>query len=214
MTLTAGLRKFTLTAHVTSSVGWLGAVVAYLGLAITVLTSTDIQMIRAAYLSMELIGWLVIIPFSLAAVFTGIVQSLTTEWGLFRHYWIATKFFLTVGAVTILLLHMPTVSRMADMAVETPLSNAGAVPLVLHALGGLVVLITTTTLSIFKPWGMTAYGRRKQQERRQASQEVPRPNGASSRWLYVAAIVAIVLFALFIIMHLQGGGLSVPLSMV
>jgi hypothetical protein len=30
MMLTDGLRKFILTAHVTTSVGWLGAVVAYL----------------------------------------------------------------------------------------------------------------------------------------------------------------------------------------
>jgi hypothetical protein len=29
MTMTPGLRKFALTAHVTSSVGWLGAVAAF-----------------------------------------------------------------------------------------------------------------------------------------------------------------------------------------
>jgi hypothetical protein len=201
MTLTARLRKFTLTAHVISSVGWLGAVVAYLALAITVLTGKDIQMIRAASLSMELLGWLVIIPFSLAAVLTGVVQSLGSEWGLFRHYWIAAKFLMAVGAVTILLLHMPTVSRMADLAIEAPLSNAGALPLLLHAAGGLVVLIATTTLSIFKPWGMTAYGRRKQHERHQTSQQVSPSNTLSARWLYIVGIIALAFFLLFIIMH-------------
>ena len=83
MSMRPRLRKFTLTAHVTFSVGWLGAVVAYLALAIAGLTRQDAQVVRAAFLSMELIGWFVIVPLSLAALFTGLVQSLGTEWGLF-----------------------------------------------------------------------------------------------------------------------------------
>ena len=50
MTMTASLRKFALTAHVTCSVGWLGAVAGFLALAVTGLTSPDAQMVRAAYL--------------------------------------------------------------------------------------------------------------------------------------------------------------------
>src|ERR671915_105942 len=114
--MTPRLRKFVLTAHITFSVGWLGAVVAYLALAIAALTSRDIQMVRAAYLSMELIGWFIIVPFSLAALLTGLVQSLGTQWGLFRHYWILVKFLLTVTATIVLLLHMPTIGRVARMA--------------------------------------------------------------------------------------------------
>ena len=41
MTLPPGVRKFTLTAHVTTSVGWLGAVVVFLALAVVGLTSQD-----------------------------------------------------------------------------------------------------------------------------------------------------------------------------
>jgi hypothetical protein len=84
--MTPRLRKFALTAHITFSVGWLGAVVAYLALAVAGLTSHDVSMVRAAYLSMELTGWFVIVPFSLATVLIGLVQSLGTQWGLFRHY--------------------------------------------------------------------------------------------------------------------------------
>ena len=57
MTMTPGLRKFALTAHVTSSVGWLGAVAAFLALAVAGLAVRDAQTVRASYLSMELIGW-------------------------------------------------------------------------------------------------------------------------------------------------------------
>lgn len=51
--MTPSLRKFVLTVHITLSVGWLGAVVAYLALAIVGLTSSDAQVVRAAYLSLD-----------------------------------------------------------------------------------------------------------------------------------------------------------------
>jgi hypothetical protein len=163
------LRKFVLTAHITVSVGWLGAVAAYVVLAVAALTTQDAQLMRAAYLSMELIGWGVIVSLSLLALLTGVLQSLGTEWGLFRHYWILTKFVLTVGAIIVLLNHMPTVSHVARMAAETILSGSDVghlrTGLVVHAAGGLLVLLATTTLSVYRPWGMTAYGRRKLRER-------------------------------------------------
>ena len=63
--MTPALRKFALTAHVTSSVGWLGSVAAFLGLAVVGLVSPDAQTMRAVYVSMELIGWFVVVPFCL-----------------------------------------------------------------------------------------------------------------------------------------------------
>lgn len=68
MTMTLPLRKFALTAHVTSSVGWLGAVGGFLALAVAGLASPDAQVVRAACLAMELTGWFVIVPLSLASL--------------------------------------------------------------------------------------------------------------------------------------------------
>jgi hypothetical protein len=173
MTMRPGLRKLALTAHIIVSVGWLGAIVAYLGLSIVGLTSHHAQMVRAAYLSMELIGWYVIVPFSLATLLAGLVESLGTQWGLFRHWWVLTKFLLTTGATIVLLGHMRAVTSMSGIAAETTLGatdfRAQRIHLVVHAGGGLVVLLAATVLAIYKPWGMTPYGRRKQHERRAAS---------------------------------------------
>ncbi len=83
--MTPRIRKFALTADVTSSVGWLGAVAGFLALAVAGLTSQDAQMARAAYLATELTGWFVIAPLRLASPLTGLVQSLGTTWGLFPH---------------------------------------------------------------------------------------------------------------------------------
>ena len=147
MTMTPRLRKFALTAHITFSVGWLGAVVPYLALAIVGLTSHDAQIVRAAYLSMELIGWFVIVPLSLAALLSGVVQSLGTSWGLFRHWWIVAKLLLTTGATIVLLGHMEAVSHMSAIAAKTTLFNTDfrglRVQLVVHAAGGLLVLFAS-----------------------------------------------------------------------
>jgi hypothetical protein len=53
MAMTSGLRKFALTIHVTSSVGWLGAVGAFLALAIAGVGSENAQIVRSAYLAMH-----------------------------------------------------------------------------------------------------------------------------------------------------------------
>jgi hypothetical protein len=218
--MTPLFRKFALTAHVTFSVGWLGAVVAYLALAIVGLIARDVSLARAVYRSLELIGWLVIVPLSFAALLTGVVQSLGTPWGLLRYYWVLVKFVLTAAAIAVLLAHMPAVSRLADIAAEPTLSGGDfrtlRMQLVIHAAGGLLVLLVVTVLSVYKPWGMTPYGRRKQNQRRTVAQAdwVYPDSGvrpirgsvtvAAPRWLCVVALHAIGLVLLFAVLHLTG----------
>src|SRR5712692_4662848 len=122
MTMTPRLRKFALTAHLTSSVGWLGAVAGFLALAVAGLTSQDAQMVRAAYLAMDLTAWFVIVPLSFASPLTGIVQSLGTTWGLFRHYWVLVKFLITIPSTILLLVHLRPIGHLARVVAETTLS--------------------------------------------------------------------------------------------
>ena len=172
--MTSGAHRVALTAHVISSVGWCGAVAAFLALAVAGLSSQDAQMVRGAYLAMELTGWFVIVPLSLASLLTGVVLSLGTTWGLFRHYWVLAKIVMTIPAIALLLLHMQPISRVARVAAETTLTGAGLgglrIQLVAYAAAALVVLLVATVLSTYKPRGWTRYGWRKQQEQRTASQ--------------------------------------------
>src|SRR5207249_5709116 len=144
MNMTPRLRKFALITHITFSVGWLGAVAAFLALAIAGLTSHDVQRVRAAYLAMELTAWFVIVPLAFASLLTGIVQSLGTAWGLFRHYWVLAKLLLTVFVTIVLLIKLELISYAARLAAETILSRAdlraAGIELAVHAAGGLVVL--------------------------------------------------------------------------
>jgi len=167
MTMTSRVRKFALTAHVTSSVGWLGAIIGFIAHAVAGLTSQDVQTVRSAYLMMDLTGWFVLVPLSLASLLTGVVQSLGTAWGLFRHYWIIAKLSITVFATVVLLIYMQTLDKLASVAARTTFSSAdfsghqGASPLI-HASVALLLLITCVVLSVYKPWGKTQYGKRKQ----------------------------------------------------
>ena len=167
MTMTPGLRKLALTVHVTSSVGWIGAVLAYLALGVSAVTSQDAQTVRAAWIAMELTGWFVIVPLALAALLTGLVMSLGTPWGLFRHYWVLITLVLTILSTVVLLSHMPTVSSLAAVArVADGADLAGLGGDLVHAGGGLLVLLAITVLNVYKPHGLTRYGWRKQHEER------------------------------------------------
>jgi hypothetical protein len=205
--MTASLRKVALTAHITSSVGWLGAVAGFLALAVAGLTSADPQQVRAAYLAIELIGWFVIVPLSFASPLTGLIQSLGTSWGLFRHYWVLIKFLITIPATLLLLLHMQPVGHLARVVEETTLASgdlAGLrIQLAADAGAAILVLLVATALSVYKPRGLTSYGRRKQDE----ESVLPSRRTASIGWGAYALLGLIGLVLIVIIVHLAGGGL-------
>src|SRR5262249_48800478 len=121
--LTPIVRKLALTVHVISSVGWLGAIGGFLALAVAGLTSRDAHMVGAVYLAMELTAWFVIVPLAFASLLTGIIVSLGTHWGLFRHYWVLSKLVITSVASILLPVHMRAISVLAGVARETSLST-------------------------------------------------------------------------------------------
>lgn len=166
------LRKFVLTTHITTSVGWLGAVAPYLALDITATVGQDLQTVRAAYLAMGVMVTYVIVPLALASVLVGIVNALGTPWGLFRHYWVLVKLLLTVFAATILLIETSTVRSLAQAAASEadPRELPGTL---LHSIGGSVVLLLVLILSVYKPRGLTRYGWRRQQEQRRQQRGAP-----------------------------------------
>ncbi|MFD8376303.1 hypothetical protein ACFV2Z_37070 [Streptomyces sp. NPDC059688] len=170
MAMAPGLRKFALTAHVASSVGWLGSVTAFLVLAVVGLAGQDGQRARGAYLALEVTGWYVIVPLACASLVTGLIQSLGTSWGRLRHYWVLVKLALTAVATLLLLVHMQVVDRVAGAAARMELSGSGLggmrVQLVVDAAAAVGVLLAATALSVYKPRGITRYGWRVQQEQR------------------------------------------------
>ena len=176
MIMTPGLRKFALTVHVTSSVGWFGAVAGFLTLAVAGLTSQDTQLVRAAYLAMELTTRFVIVPLALVSLLSGVVSSLGTRWGLFRYYWVLMKLLITIFATIVLLVHTQPIDLLAGVAAKMAVFSADLhktqILMVVASGAALVVLLVLTVLSVYKPQGMTRYGQRKQHEQRKGSTAV------------------------------------------
>jgi len=164
--MTRNVRKLALVAHVVTSVGWIGAIAAFLVLALGGLNSQDAALVRASYAAMEVIAWWILLPLAVASLVTGLIMSFGTKWGLLRHYWVVTKLVLTLIAVGVLLVKMKPISELGGLARQGPLGvdhvGQEGLSLVLHAVGGILILLANTSLAFYKPAGMTRYGRRKE----------------------------------------------------
>ena len=163
MIMSPRVRRLALTTHVTSSVGWLGAVTAFVGLAAVGLTGQHPETVRGAYLVMEPAAWFVLVPLAIASLLTGVVQGLGTTWGLFRHYWVVFKLLITIVATTVLLVYMETFRVMASVAADqtADLSAVRNPSPLLHAFAAMLLLVAATVLAVYKPRGITRYGRRR-----------------------------------------------------
>ncbi|MGH3659904.1 MAG: DUF2269 domain-containing protein, partial [Micromonosporaceae bacterium] len=110
----------------------------------------------------------VLVPLAFATLLTGLVQSLGTPWGLFRHYWVLFKLVITLLVTTILVMYLGTFENMAAVAADP----ATQIALVrnpsprLHALLALLVLFVPLVLAVYKPRGITPYGFRRQRDQR------------------------------------------------
>lgn len=162
MNFTPRIRKLVLTAHVTTSVGWLGAVLAYLSLVAAALTTSDADALPSAWFAMDVVLSSVIVPLAAISLVIGVANAFGTPWGLFRHYWVVVKLLLTSAATLILLLHAPTVGRFASSATGVIQTRSGLVGEIVHGAGGAAVLLVALVLSVYKPAGLTRYGWRRQ----------------------------------------------------
>jgi len=163
MTMTPRVRRLVLVAHVTTTVGWLGAVLAFLGLAIIGVTSEDTATVRGVYLVMAPAARYVLVPLAFASLLIGVAQSLGTTWGLVRHYWVLFKLLITAAATGILLNYLATFDALAAIAADqdTDLAAVRSASPVLHAVLAALVLLAATALAVYKPRGVTRYGQRR-----------------------------------------------------
>jgi hypothetical protein len=155
------MRKAALAVHICSSIGWIGAAIAYLALAVAAQVNQQASMVYSAWMGMELIGWAVIVPLGCLALLTGLLMSLGTSWGLVQHYWVLIALVLTTLALGVLLLHMPTVTQTTELA--RTMTGAEVAALggdIVHPAVGIGILLVVAVLNIYKPRGQTGLGER------------------------------------------------------
>jgi hypothetical protein len=95
----------------------------------------------------------VVVPAAVAALMTGVVSSVVSGWGLLRHYCVVVKPVSTVLATVVLLVQLRSIDALA-----VPGAGPARASAVVHAIGGLVVLLGATVLGGVKPRGLTRRG--------------------------------------------------------
>ncbi|MFY0511534.1 DUF2269 domain-containing protein [Streptomyces anulatus] len=148
------VRRGILVAHVAVSVSWLGLTVGLLTLGITAFATGDPVTADAATRSMKIYGDWLVVPVALLALVSGLVLSLGTPWGLARHRWVWTKFWLTLvtTGLSIFSLRPGINAAAADGVVDIDLVIAPSVATATY--------LFITAISVLKPWGLTRRGRR------------------------------------------------------
>lgn len=206
--MTQQMRKLVLTLHITFSVGWLGAVTVFLVLNLTAHERPDPMLVRASFLAMNLIAWSVILPFCFGSLITGLLQSLATKWGLFKHYWVTIKLFLTAGSTILLLLHMQLINRAAKIAMIAQLPNSElngiGTNLLTKSVLATFVLLITTIISVYKPWGKIQITTRSNKSLTNMEEMKQRKKS----WKFYILLTIIVLIIIIVGGHLLTGGMS------
>ncbi|WP_051569923.1 hypothetical protein [Cryptosporangium arvum] len=148
-------RKVALTVHVGLSVGWLGLAMAMTVLAVVGLTTSDDVLRHDVYRIMHLFDLVIVIPVVVLTILSGLVVSLFTRWGLFRHWWVLIKFVLALAVPMVAGVQHLWIAELIDRTAADP-TAVGVRLLVCFALYD-VVLWTATALSVFKPGRTTPW---------------------------------------------------------
>ena len=152
-------RRALLVVHVAASAAWLGLTLGLLALALTAATTESAPMIEAACRSMKVFTDWLVIPVALLTLLSGLVLSLGTKWGLARHHWVFTKFWLTLS---------PSPRRSSRCVRgqcrgrnrRLGLTPADPLDLVMGPVVSFSAYVFMTVISVLKPWGLTRRGRR------------------------------------------------------
>lgn len=159
MKLSRPARKGSLVVHVVASAGWLGLSLGLLALGITAATTGDPVIVESSVRAMKVFADWLLLPLAFLTFLSGMLLSLGTPWGLARHKWVYTKFWLSLATLTAtaFVLRPAVNAAVAAVAAGHPLPDTGDVlfgPIVSSS-----AYVFMTVISVLKPWGPTRRGR-------------------------------------------------------
>ncbi|MFP3989270.1 DUF2269 domain-containing protein [Streptomyces sp. E11-3] len=168
MKLNRPARRATLVVHVASAACWLGLTLGLLALALTALTTDSAGTAEAAARSMKIFADWLVIPLALFTLLSGLVLALGTPWGLARHRWVYTKFWLTLGTTvaSVFALRPGINDTVVTLAAGAPVADPA--DLVAGPIVSLSAYLFMTVISVLKPWGLTKRGRKHRATSRKA----------------------------------------------
>jgi hypothetical protein len=170
-------RQLALWLHVITSVAWMTQALT-LCVLLSVCLATDDQAVRVSTTSAaELLDNRLLAPMANASAFTGFMLAAATPWGFFRHWWVLTKF-----AITVVQLNLGIFVLSSALAETAETAGAGGTAGRMAVAGALMssAIAFQAWLSIAKPWSRTPWAAR---DRRPASGDT------APRWVFVVTVV-------------------------
>jgi hypothetical protein len=163
MRFTPRWRKAVLTLHVITAVGWLGTDLVLLMLGIAGLTgAADAAVV---YPAAGLVGQALFVPLCYLVWLVGVINALGTPWGLLKWWWVAIKLaIVTVMLGLVAFALYPALSEASSLGALLPQQQR--IDLVVAPSVSSTLLLISTVLSTYKPWGRT----RRAEQRRPAEQ--------------------------------------------
>lgn len=165
--LSRPVRRLCLVVHVVVSVSWLGVSLCMLTMSLMGATSDVTATDEVAYRAMKTFGDWLLVPVALLAPTTGLILALGTHWGVARHRWVYTKFWMTLTLAALSLFAFRSdLHHAADL-----LSDGEPVPAEQLLYGPSVSVASFAfiiTVSLLKPWGRTKRGQRRLEAERAA----------------------------------------------
>ncbi|MCF6467942.1 hypothetical protein FAF44_05925 [Nonomuraea sp. MG754425] len=145
------IRKTVLVVHVIAAVALLGEVWALVVLNTAATLAEEPELAHAAYRLMPFLVFAGGIPLSLTALATGVTLGLSSHWGVFRHSWVAAKLVLILGVICLGAFLFDPVGMAAATAGGRGVATDRQWGQVAVPAAQLVMLVTATALSVFKP---------------------------------------------------------------
>lgn len=154
-------RNWLKTIHILFACLWIGAAFCMLLLAPVRGPITNGDELWAFNKAVKLIDDFIIIPSALGCLITGILFSLFTNWGFFKHKWITVKYIIAFGTILFGAFCLgPWVNGMEAISLSVRIL-ALQDPAYMHYVamnkyfGPLQtsILAVTIYISVFKPWG-------------------------------------------------------------
>jgi hypothetical protein len=141
-------RKPLLVVHIVASVGLIGTTLVLLALGISGLRGADPRTVYPAARLVE--AWLVA-PLAVTALASGLVQSVTSEWGLIRYWWVVIKLTITaVLTMVVFLVLAPGLAAIANTAAGQ-ITDGQRLRVALFPSAALVLLVLNVVLGTYKP---------------------------------------------------------------
>ncbi|MFE1251791.1 DUF2269 domain-containing protein [Streptomyces sp. NPDC058735] len=171
--LSRRVRRLTLAIHVVTSVGWVGLSLSMAVLALMGYTTDDAAVAKGVYYAMYVFDDTAVTVFSITAALSGILLSCGTAWGLLLHWWIVAKWVITLFMTIFawFVIH-PIVMRASENTAEAggaPPRPGWPADFLVWSVPLLFALLTAAAvISVYKPWGRTARGRRAPARTRRA----------------------------------------------